>query len=497
MTSDLPGTINAFAGMTVTVIGDAMLDAYLVGPAYRLSPEAPVPVVDVVDRQHTPGGAANTAVNVRALGGRTRLLGVVGADEGGAALRGALRTAGVADEDLITAPGRATLAKQRILAGTQLIVRYDQGSTDALEPALERDLIERLHAAWSASDAVIVSDYGYGTITGSLIATIAELQARAPRVLAIDSKRLGAFRSLHPTIAKPNFPEVRTLLGAEHEQVPADRLDWVIAHAGAILDATGAVIAAVTLDAAGAVVLERERLPLRFPACQTTQPHPSGAGDTFISAFTLAVAAGSSTEMAGRLATAAADHVVVIEGTAPCPAADLQAAMARERTYISDRAQLCALADAYRKLGRRIVFTNGCFDILHTGHVACLTEARALGDLLIVGLNSDASVRRQKGADRPINPLDERAAMLAALRCVDHVVPFDEDTPIDLVRVVRPHVFVKGGDYEVDELPEAAVVRELGGTVHILPYVPDHSTTATVTRIRSSFATPSPAIQPQ
>lgn len=486
MIANLLRPIHTFPNLTVTVVGDLMLDAYVAGPARRLSPEAPVPVVDVATRKHAPGGAANTAVNVRALGARCRPIGVTGDDAGGTTLRNVLRAADVAHDDLLVVPDRGTLVKQRVLADRQVVVRFDEGSTHPLDPATEEALIERLRSAWRTSDAVIVSDYGYGVLTDRVIAAIRDLQARWPRVLALDSKRLNRFRVCRPTLAKPNFEEARSLLCQDSKAVPSDRVAWVIARADEIRDATGARIAAITLDTDGGVIQEAGRPPFHAHARRTTHPHPAGAGDTFISAFTLALASGASTEVASVLATGAADHVVAIEGTVPCSAAALQALVARHLTVIDDRAELCALADAYRQLGRRVVLTNGCFDLLHAGHIACLTQARALGDVLIVGLNSDASVERLKGPGRPINPLADRAAMLAALRCVDHVVPFDEETPIDLARQVRPHVFVKGGDYDAEKLPEAATVAELGGTIHILPYVPNHSTTATVTRIRAS-----------
>ncbi len=486
MITSLLGAINTFPSLTVTVVGDVMLDAYLVGRAFRLSPEAPVPVVDVADQRYAPGGAANTAVNVRALGARCRLVSVCGDDPGGAALRTALRANNVADDDVLVVRGRATLAKQRVLAGQQVVVRFDEGSTQPVEPAMEVALIHRLRSAWRRSDAIIVSDYGYGVLTERVIAAMAELQSRWPCVLAVDSKRLGAFRLAHPTVTKPNFEEARALLRETNGVVPSDRVTWATSRSDEIRDATGARIAAITLDADGAVVAEVGELPLRVHATRAAQPHPAGAGDTYISALALALAGGASTEVAALVASTAADYVVTIEGTAPCPAAALQTLVARRLTVVEDRAELCALADAYRQLGRCVVLTNGCFDLLHAGHIACLTQARALGDVLFVGLNSDASVQRLKGPGRPINPLADRAAMLGALRCVDHVVPFDEDTPIDLVRQVRPHIFVKGGDYDAADLPEAATVAELGGAVHILPYVPNHSTTATVTRIRAN-----------
>jgi D-beta-D-heptose 7-phosphate kinase/D-beta-D-heptose 1-phosphate adenosyltransferase len=213
-------------------------------------------------------------------------------------------------------------------------------------------------------------------------------------------------------------------------------------------------------------------------------------------AFALALAAGASIANAADLAEAAAAFVVGSSGTTSCSGAALRATVAGSQPLLTNRVQLATLMQAYHQLDRRIIFTNGCFDVLHAGHVACLAQARTFGDVLIVGLNDDASVRRLKGADRPVNSLEDRMATLAALGCVDHVVPFDEDTPIELIRIIQPQVFVKGGDYELEDLPEAALVREFGGVVKLLPYVPDHSTTATLARIRFGGEAPAVASSP-
>jgi D-beta-D-heptose 7-phosphate kinase / D-beta-D-heptose 1-phosphate adenosyltransferase len=209
----------------------------------------------------------------------------------------------------------------------------------------------------------------------------------------------------------------------------------------------------------------------------------AGAGDTFAVALALGLAAGADGPAAAELAAAAAAVVVGKEGTAVCSADELRRAVGGEQKYIPDRARLAELARAYRAQGRRVVFTNGCFDLLHRGHTTYLGRAKALGDVLIVGLNADASIRRLKGAGRPINTLEDRAQVLAALSCVDHVAPFDEDTPEALIRCVRPHVFVKGGDYAREQLPEAPLVEALGGEVRILPFLEDRSTTGIIDRI--------------
>jgi D-beta-D-heptose 7-phosphate kinase/D-beta-D-heptose 1-phosphate adenosyltransferase len=249
---------------------------------------------------------------------------------------------------------------------------------------------------------------------------------------------------------------------------------------------TGAAIAAITLDHSGALVFHSgDETPYRTYARPQPNSRAAGAGDTFTSALAASLACGAPIEHAAELASAAASIVVSKNGTASCAADELKEHFSTHEKFITDNFQLALRVAYYRRAGRKIVFTNGCFDILHSGHTAYLNRAKALGDILIVGLNSDRSVRQLKGPNRPINALEDRAQVLAALSCVDHIVSFDGDTPHDLISMVRPDVFVKGGDYTRDTLPEAGLVEELGGKVVILPYLAEHSTTSVIEKIRS------------
>jgi len=290
------------------------------------------------------------------------------------------------------------------------------------------------------------------------------------------------------TAVKPNFRQALALLGAEPGN--AARVQLVADEGERLLERTGAPIVAVTLDREGAVVLERGRPAYRTYARRSAESRAMGAGDTWATAFALALAAGAHTPAAAELASAAADVVVVKDGTALCTAEDLRARLAGDdRKVAFDRRRLRETLAAHQEDGRSVVLTNGCFDILHRGHITYLSRAKALGDVLVVGVNSDSGVARLKGPGRPVNPLEDRAHVLAALSCVDHVIAFDEDTPIELVRALRPDVFVKGGDYTREMLPEASVVEALGGTVHLLPYVEDRSTTGIIERIREAAPT--------
>ena len=490
MTAPLLTTIDAMAGLHVLAIGEAMLDSYLVGPSTRLCQEAPVPVVAVAERRDHPGGAANTAVNLAALGCRVSFLSVVGDDPEGLLLRRELQARGVGIEHVLVQVGRRTLAKHRVVAGSQLVVRYDQGDTGTVDGGTERRLLDRLAELFPRCDAVVVSDYGYGVLTPRVIGRLAELQARMPRVIAVDARDLPAYRSVGVTVVKPNYAEASRLLGGHPELWDGPRVDVMAAEGEAILDRTGAQVAAITLDRDGAVVVERGRPTYRTYAQPADDARAAGAGDTFVSTLAVALAAGAHTPAAAELASAAAAIVVGRDGTSTCTAGDLRHALLSRDKRLADATALAAVADAYRRQGRRIVFTNGCFDLLHRGHITHLSRARAPGDVLIVGVNSDAGVRRLKGEGRPVIGLEDRLQVLAALSCVDHVVPFDEDVPDHLIAAARPDVFVKGGTYRRDQLPEAELVERLGGVVEILPYVLDRSTTGIIERIRAGRTRP-------
>ncbi len=483
--SQLVQLLPEFRGKRLLVVGEAILDSYLDGRADRLCREAPVPIVALSGRVDAPGGAANTAVNIARLGGRPTLLSVVGPDGDAERLRLGLRAAGIDDRDLISAPGRATLAKQRLSAAGQMIVRFDSGTTDPIDAATEDRLIARLEEMHAAADAIVVSDYGYGVVTDRVVAALVELQRRAPWVLVVDARDLRRYRDARVTAVKPNYGEAVRLLGERELADPRERARQVGREGPRLLELTGARIAAITVDAAGALVFEADSPPYRTYARPQSESRAAGAGDTFVATLALSLAARLSTPAAAELASAAAAVVVSKDGTASCSLDDLETSLSTAAGKRLDAPERLAARIAYlREQGRRIVFTNGVFDILHRGHITYLNRAKALGDVLVVAVNSDASVRRLKGPERPINGLDDRLGVLEALSCVDLVVPFDADTPVDLVRVVRPEVYVKGGDYTRAALPEADLVESLGGTVQILPYVDDRSTTGLIARVR-------------
>jgi D-beta-D-heptose 7-phosphate kinase/D-beta-D-heptose 1-phosphate adenosyltransferase len=489
--------VDDLRGLQVLVIGDAWLDIYLTGVPGRLAEEAPVPVVGVGERQHLPGGAPNVAANIAALGGRPRLLAVVGDDENGRRLRHALREYSISGDDLLSESGRATLTRTRVFADSQLVARFDDGSTSPLRPTVETEIIERIRTISGAFDAAVVSDHGFGTLTSRVIEALAGLRAGSPRLVVVQATDVSAYRPANATAFTLTPAQAAGLLGMTAID-PGDFAHRLRGSGDRILDATGADVATITLES-GAVVFERRRPPYQTFSKPIRQGRAIGKGDTFVGALALALGARVSTPDAAELASAAAAVAAARDGPAMCSAFELKEFLSSEGKSIRLN-RLLSRVDFYRRQGKRIVFTNGCFDILHRGHIAYLNRAKSLGDVLVVGVNTDKSVAKLKGPGRPIISLDARVEILAALSCVDHIVPFDQDTPLDLIRAIKPHVYAKGGDYTKDELPEARVVEDLGGVVHILPLVEDRSTSAIIERVRRTASTdgqvasiPSPA----
>jgi D-beta-D-heptose 7-phosphate kinase/D-beta-D-heptose 1-phosphate adenosyltransferase len=486
MSQSLPSMVERFGELRALVLGESILDVYLRGRTTRLSREAPVPVVDLDERVDAPGGAANAAVNLASLGARVELLSVVGDDPAGARLQQLLLAAGVGTRHLAIQPGRHTLVKRRIVADGQMLARLDDGDSEPVGECAAHGLLAGLRALFGACDAVLVSDYGYGVAVPPLLEALRSLQAGTPRVLVVDAKRPAGYRGIGATAAKPNYDEAVELLGICPLAETNHRVEQLEPQGERLRSLLGAEIVAVTLDSEGALLFERgDGPPYRTYARARPSSLTTGAGDTFASVLALALAAGADMPAAGELASAAAALVVSREGTAVCGADVLRQAIMGTRRQLGGVDELVAEVRVHREHGRRIVFTNGCFDILHRGHVAYLNRAKALGDVLIVGVNSDGGVRRLKGPDRPLNPLEDRMAVLGALSCIDHLVAFDEDTPAELIRAVRPDVLAKGGDYRPDTLPEAPLIRQLGGELVLLPYLEDHSTSGVISRIRA------------
>jgi D-beta-D-heptose 7-phosphate kinase/D-beta-D-heptose 1-phosphate adenosyltransferase len=476
----LAATVGRFAERRAWVVGDLMLDEYLRGRVERISPEAPVPVVTVTGRERRPGGAANVAHQLARLGARVRLAGVVGEDEAGRELLAQCGAAGVDAATVATLPGRCTTQKLRVLGHGQQVVRLDW-EEPAPPPGLARTLLQGLDAL-PPPDVLIVSDYAKGVVSPELVLPlVARMRALGVRVL-VDPKSADFTRYRGASVVTPNLRELEAAAGRTLDpKAPA-----AIAEAARQLVRAAELEAmVVTLGEHGMLVVPREGAEIPIAGMRRQVFDVTGAGDTAIAVLALGLAAGAALPDAATIANAAAGCTVSEVGAVAVERDEILAALwPGGSPAVLDRAALAQRVKSWRAAGQRVVFTNGCFDLLHAGHLALLHRAAALGDALVVAINSDASVRRLKGPERPLVPEAERAAMLAALDCVDAVTIFDEDTPEEAIRSVRPDVLVKGQDYALAEVVGRELVESYGGRVELLPLVPDRSTSSLVERIR-------------
>ena len=467
--------IPRFESARVLIAGDVMLDRYWYGPCSRISPEAPVPVVKVEDVEERPGGAANVAVNIATLGGQVRVLGVAGADEAAALLETKLHRSGAAS-DLVRLPGRATIVKLRVLSRNQQLLRLDfeDGFPD-FEPAILR---ERFATRLAEAEVVVLSDYQKGALRD--IEQYIEAARAAGRPVLVDPKGRDFSRYRGATLLTPNLTEFETVAGpCRDEQELVDR--------GQTLRRTLELEALlITRGEHGMTLLRDADEPLHLAARAREVYDVTGAGDTVIATLAAGLAAGLALPAATLLANLAASIVVGKLGAATVTVSELQRALYEHdeppRGVLEEAQLLQAVADA-KAHGETIVMTNGCFDILHAGHVTYLEQAKRLGNRLIVAVNGDDSVRRLKGPDRPVNPLAQRMRVLAGLAAVDWVTPFHEDTPERLIGAVLPDYLVKGGDNDPAHIPGNHRVWEAGGQVVVMDYIEGCSTTSTITQI--------------
>ena len=481
---ELIRALSALGRPRVAVVGDFMLDRYLWGDASRISPEAPVPVVHARREEDRPGGAGNVALNLSALGAQPLCFGAIGADRDGQCLSKLLADAGAETAGLKSFDARPTVQKIRVLARNQQMLRVDREDCAPLADAAADQLVAQLRAA--AWDALVLSDYGKGVLTPRLIeGALAEARRRgAPSV--VDPKHRDLARYRGATMVTPNRAEAEIAAGEplpDHAALARIGERW--------RSSCGLELLLVTLGADGMFLLGAERVPFHLPTAARQVFDVTGAGDTVVAMIAASLAARLDPETAIRLANCAAGVAVAKVGTVAVGRDEVLHALHAEgltrKTLPTDAHDaLRAAAAAWRREGLRVVFTNGCFDLLHAGHVRYLQEARRQGDVLVIGLNDDASVRRLKGAPRPFNPLEDRAEVLAALACVDLVAPFSEDTPERIVRELGPDVLVKGSDWEGKEVAGADYVRAHGGVVRFVELLPGRSTTSLAERIRGA-----------
>ncbi len=473
-------SIPSFATARVLVVGDVMLDRYWYGDTGRISPEAPVPVVRIGDEELRLGGAGNVALNLARAGVQTSLIGVVGADEPGRKMRRLLEEAGVTSY-FITSGSHPTIAKLRVMSRNQQLIRLDFERSFALAGAFDPAALEDTFTqALADADAVVCSDYGKGTLT-HVEPLIAAARAADVPVL-VDPKGDDWRRYTGATLVTPNINEFEAVAG----QVSNDQ--ELSARAETLRDELELEALLVTRSEKGMSLFSRSG-HLHLPTQAREVFDVTGAGDTVIAFLAAGLAAGETLADAAAIANLAAGIVVAKLGTATATPAELRRAARTRRNEsqgVIDEDMLASLIDEAHAHGEKVVMTNGCFDLLHPGHIAYLEAARELGDWLVIAVNDDASVARLKGASRPLNTLDHRMQVLRGLAAVDWVVPFSEDTPARLIRDVRPDVLVKGGDYNVLQIAGADDVPAAGGEVRVLDFVDGFSTTSIIDRVQQS-----------
>lgn len=474
--------IEGFKNLKVLVIGDAILDTYVDGAPERVSREAPVMVFNVNHQKYQCGGAANTAINIATLGAECFFVTVIGKDANGREMIDVLKRHRVHTDYILKDRSRTTIAKKRLVAASHQLMRIDEGTTTAISAMCEDGIIKAVENLSKTVNAIIVSDYCLGIFSAELLKKIGEIAAASNMLLIGDSKDLRRLSTLKPFVVKPNYEETVALLHIEKKGL--NRAAQVTQYEELLYEVTGAERVAVTLDTEGVVYFEKGKSSYHIKALPQDNANAIGAGDTFISALTLALCQQVPGCIAADIAAAAAQLVIQQEGTAGCINSMLKSYFTLIPKLVASRNDLKELVHTLRKQGKKITFTNGCFDIIHKGHLYLLNAARQQGDVLIVGVNSDESIRKLKGPTRPINNLDDRLTVLSGFGSVDYLVSFTEESPVQLIKDIHPDIYVKGGTYTEQTLPEAVLLKKMGCDLHLVPYLQEQSTTSIINKIQ-------------
>ena len=479
--------LDHFGHKRLLVVGDIMLDRFVYGTVSRISPEAPAPVINTASPEEVIGGAGNVARNVVALGAACDIVAVVGRDDGAQCIRRHLANEPRITPFLVEAPGRVTTVKTRFVAylhNTHLL-RADTEETTPIGADIEEAVMTAVESCLAGVVAVVISDYSKGMLTPRVISGVISAAQRAGKPVIVDPKCIDYSRYRGATVLTPNAAEVAQALG---RPVRNDE-KALTAAAVSLIDAVGCSSMLVTRGERGVLIVKPNGKLAAFDATAKRVVDVSGAGDTLVAGFALALVSEAGLANAARLANAAAGIVVSKKGTSQVTADELRDVLLSRphfklREKIHHLGTLRERVASWRKEGLTVGFTNGCFDLLHPGHVQFLCEARLHCDRLVVALNSDASVNRLKGAERPIQPEAARSIVLAGLAFVDAVILFGEDTPLALIGAIRPDVLVKGADYAIDQVVGRELVESYGGKVALVELVPDNSTSAIVKRLK-------------
>jgi D-beta-D-heptose 7-phosphate kinase/D-beta-D-heptose 1-phosphate adenosyltransferase len=474
--------LTGFHSAEVLVLGDVMLDRFVYGTAERISAEAPIPVVNVGQCTDMPGGAANVARNIADLGAKAILLGVVGEDAAAGDLRTQLQSSPTIRAQLITDRSRPTTVKTRYVADGQQVMRADRESRVPLSADVARQLRDAFSAAIDRADLVVLSDYAKGVLCDSVTSAAIETARRRGKIVIVDPKSKEFAKYRGATIITPNRLELQRACGGE-----CDTHEQVVAGARHILDQQICEFMVVTRGKDGISVVGTGGIAEHLPTAALQVFDVSGAGDTVVAALALGLVAGGKIIEAAALANIAAGIAVAKRGTATVTTGEIVARLTPldGRTdplniFAIERVQ--QLVQAWRAQGLKIAFTNGCFDLLHPGHISLLDQARRTADRLVVGLNADICISRLKGPSRPVQGEVARATVLAAVKSVDAVVIFADDTPLELIETLQPDVLVKGADYTLETVVGADLVLARGGRVVLAELLSGHSTTDTVER---------------
>ncbi|MBN2372532.1 D-glycero-beta-D-manno-heptose-7-phosphate kinase [bacterium] len=478
----LTDIFSRFSCARILVLGDLMIDEYLWGSVDRVSPEAPVQVVNVLREARTLGGAGNVIANLAALGGNVDVAGVIGDDSGAQWLLDQIDALGAGHECLIRDPGRLTTKKTRVVAVNQQVVRIDRETRKPITNQQEGILFDYVRKGIERWHAIVLSDYGKGLLTESFLEKAISLGREKGIRVIIDPKGVNYKRYRGAGLITPNKKEAIQGMGLENNK------DWDIKGIGQNmikeLDLKSLVI---TLGPEGMCVFSPGDEPRLIHTKAREVYDVSGAGDTVVAAITLCLATGTELVKAAEVANLAAGVVVGKVGTATATQAEILAYLdsgyIMSSKIIRDRAALARLIAAHRQRGEKVVFTNGCFDLIHFGHIKLLHEAKSFGDILMVGLNTDESVRRLKGPSRPCLGEEERAHILASLSCVDYLTLFDEDTPLELIKQLKPDILVKGSDYSKDQVVGSDIVDAYGGQIRLVELAENFSTSRLIQKI--------------
>lgn len=466
----------------IVVVGDVILDRYLWGTVDRISPEGPIPILQLEREEQRPGGAANVAMNLVALGADAACAGAIGDDIAGRLLVDVLKAAGVDVSAVVIDPSRPTPTKTRCIGGSQQqMLRIDRESSSAIAPHTGRELADRIDDQIAKADLVIVSDYAKGSMTGDVLAAAMSAARNRAKPVIVGPKGADFSKYRGCSAVVPNLKE----LAVATAMALSTDFD-VVAAADALLKSIGCEFIVVTRGEDGMTLVRRERAPFHVRSRSRHVFDVTGAGDTALATLGLALASDASPDEAVHLANVAGGLAVKEVGVAAVTRAELlddlgEAALRPAK--IGTVHELMSRLRQHRDRRETVVFTNGCFDVLHVGHLRTLRHAKAQGDVLVVAINSDASARRLKGPHRPIVTQEERAEVLAALEDVDYIVIFEEDTPSQLLERLRPDVLVKGGDYQLDEVVGADLMTAWAGRISVAPVVAGVSTTELVKRI--------------